>query len=125
MIGSLRWNFVIALSGMILTMMFALMNNLFFTALVRGAYCFILLFIFSFFIRFCLGLILGVQVAGKQEAASSPEEMEGESYKGEHIDFSTPDTEIEFAPLDPPKLSKVKEKEPEELIEAIRHLAEK
>lgn len=146
MVGSLKWNFMFSSAGMLLTLLFSAQNNPFFTALLRSIYCFIILFLIMFAIRWIFGTLIGVKPFLELEDDT-------EKQKGSNVDMSTPDEEAliqealnesieslesqkggnksddlnqqgQFSPLNPPKLAKKEEMSAEKLADAVRHMTD-
>lgn len=135
MIGTVRWNFIVGLTGMVLTTLFSLSHNLFFTSLLRGFYSFIILFIVVFFLRWLLEVIWGLNSMELDTSSHS----EDDQHIGSHVDLSTPDENAvdtssakndsiskkeNFEPLNPPKLASTNEMDPEEMVKAIRQMSD-
>lgn len=139
MLGSLRWNFAMGASGLLLTFIASLGHNGLAISSIRALYAFVALFILCFLFRFILFLIAGPPPVSEE---LTPEELEG---LGGTVDISTQgyDDDLnellkaqldggqrqqqetaEFRPLTPKKLVSAQNKDPEELAQAIRHLAE-
>lgn len=133
MIGTFRWNLVTGLVGFLGTLAVSLPHNIMKTALVHSCYSFVFLFIFTFILRWALGLVLH---SSRKTGAEGPEAREDEfMIKGQTIDLATPEDgngagqaasgeDDAFAPLNPPKLSTKIDTNPEELVKAIRHMSE-
>jgi hypothetical protein len=138
MLGTYRWNITIGFVGMVLTVLFSIGGNLLLTTLLRGFYCFIVLFILGFPLRWFLGTIIGIK---DMDMIVDGESGTDNQVKGNHIDYSTPNDEDEmrisqpgeesasskeqpFSPLTPPKLASKDNLDPEELVKAIRHMSE-
>jgi hypothetical protein len=147
MIGNMKWNLGFSLVGMLLTFLFSWLHNPFLTALTRSLYCFALLFVFVFVVRFFLGTIANIE----WEKAADKEEV------GTHIDLTTPDETEEiqealkqaasdttitdtaerkndeqgvpkpeekpFSPLNPPRLKSI-DKSTDQLVRAVRQMSE-
>lgn len=136
MIGSMRWNICIGLTGFILTFFFSLPNNVLLTTIIRSLYCFLILFIFVFLVRWVLGTLIGLKEMGPAERSNGGEDH----MKGTVVDFITPDEginpsenlrpdandeeHVHFSPLQVPKLSKTFNHPPEDLAQAIRKVTE-
>lgn len=134
MIGTIRWNLVVASAAMIITFLFSIANNVFNTSLFRSFYSFAILFLLIFLVRWLLGTVANLKTLFQQtgEYTSTQEE-----HLGQHINISTPE-EIEsiqemmkehggtqpFSPLEPPRLVSKEKLDPEELAKALRHLSE-
>jgi hypothetical protein len=133
MIGNFRWNLATGLVGFLGTLAVSLPRNIIKTALVQSCYSFVFLFIFTFVVRWVLGLALhSGRNPGKEGLGGHDAEL---MTKGQTIDLATPEDgavstqadsgeEDIFAPLNPPKLSTKIDKNPEELVKAIRHMSE-
>lgn len=138
MIGSIRWNVALGLSGMILTMLISLGNNVIWTTTIRSLYSFVILFLIGFLIRWILGTIVGINKMSINEESLSQKE---EKNLGSTVDLSTPDEneainqslkmnleastkETKFAPLNPPKLASKDTIDTETMVNAIRHMSE-
>ena len=135
MAGTFRWNIVVGLIGFAVNLMISLPNNVMKTAFIQSGYSFIFLFLFTFLVRWLIGMILhsveAPQVPDLQDTPSGPT-------VGRTIDLATPDedagmaavgdseqAEEGFAPLRPPKLSTKIEQSPEELAQILRQMTEK
>ncbi|MFD2613028.1 hypothetical protein [Paenibacillus gansuensis] len=141
--GSLRWNFIGAGTGMVLTFVLSLGSNLLQTTLIRSLYSFVILFVLIFMFRLILGILMGIN------GAAGAEETQGRHGVGGTLDYVTPDdseelngllkngappeshqepedeeADLSFAPLEPPQLVNKNKLQPEELAKAIRHLNE-
>ncbi|MFS1513175.1 hypothetical protein VQL36_12150 [Chengkuizengella sp. SCS-71B] len=127
MIGTWKWNLVFSLTGMILTFVFNVFNNLIQTSIVRSLICFLLLFTLGFVVRWGIAVIL------KNNLDQSP-------VKGSYLDLTTPE-EIEemneaikenvhsqkgqntFTPMEPPKLQTNDKLDSKAVAEAVKHLS--
>ncbi|AMA72692.1 hypothetical protein P4S93_08780 [Aneurinibacillus thermoaerophilus] len=80
-VGSIKWNFIVA--GMIggFTLLFSLMNNLFWESLLRSLLAFLLFFLLMFLFRYLAG-----KAVGKEALQHIPSET-----KGRHVDLITPE----------------------------------
>ena len=139
MLGSLRWNLAVGASGFLLTFLVSMGNNDFTVSSLRGVYVFIALFVITFLFRFALFLIAGTMPdpgAGEDEEgkgiqfdARTPDQSEdlNELLKAQLENGNQPlmDDNIGFRPLAPKKLISAQSKDPEELVEVIRQMADK
>lgn len=130
MIGNIKWNFIIALCGVLFTFLLSINNNLLTTSLIRCLYAFVFLFLMGFALRFLLAIIVSGRLFSEKTEEGSEQEQ-----KGVHIDLSTPTEQSDahqqsdlsqakeesFVPLNPQNLAKVKPNT-EETVAAIRHL---
>lgn len=119
MIGTIRWNIIVATVGLILTVLLSLNHNVLLTSVIRGAYTFAALFMITFFVRWFIHVIFNMKRA---EAAS---QQSDDAQKGVHIDLSTPeeqDEQQQFTPLDPPTYET--KEDIEEVVKVIRHMSE-
>lgn len=137
--GKLRYYLLSGLIGFLITFAVSAGNNLFMTSFIRGLISFAVWFLLAFAASWMLGFLKempGDYVPG-QEAGPAAEEG-----KGGNLDLLTPDeseqlndllkpapsvseVEMQFAPLNPPKLVKTPDdKDPEELVKVVRHLTE-
>jgi hypothetical protein len=144
MLGTWRWNVVFGILGTVLTVAFSIGNNPITVMLLRSMYAFIAFFVLAYGVRLILAFIL----QPPSLVGELPEEVE--EGKGNQLDLQTPDESIEinnllksqlqdggampssvaveskdqmdFRPLSPPQLLSTKNKQPEELVKAIRHL---
>ncbi|WP_028611013.1 hypothetical protein [Paenibacillus harenae] len=144
MLGTWRWNVVFGLIGTVLTVAFSTQNNPVPVTLLRGMYAFIAFFVLAYAARAVLAYIL------RPPAAFAPEHAAQEEGRGTQLDMQTPEETddlnellksqlqdgamaqpssgkpakdaAEFRPLSPPQLLSAKNKQPEELVKAIRHL---
>ncbi|WP_028561410.1 hypothetical protein [Paenibacillus pinihumi] len=137
MLGSIRWNIGIAVLGCGLTFAFSIGNNGISITLLRSVYALVACFVLAYGLRYLLHILS----APAADVQSSSEEA-----KGSNLDMATPDDgeDIQrllqqqlgegeareeaditsFQPLAPPRMMSVKDKSPEELAEAVRHLKE-
>ncbi|WP_424765769.1 hypothetical protein [Paenibacillus sp. sgz302251] len=142
MLGTWRWNVVFGIIGTVLTVAFSIGNNPVTVMLLRGMYAFIAFFVLAYAARAVLTYIL-------QPPSLAEEATEQDEGKGTQLDMQTPDESDDlnqllksqlqdgslaqpvhneskepgdFRPLDPPQLLSTKNKQPEELVKAIRHL---
>ncbi|WP_274361458.1 hypothetical protein [Paenibacillus thermotolerans] len=126
MIGSILWNAAAAVAGAALIFLLSYGHNPPATSGMRALYSFVIVFAVTFAVRWLLALAL-TGGAGPNATSPSPPETDGaaEDDKGQSIDFTTPDDDKDFSPLNPPKLKTVRGLEdPEELAKAIRHMSE-
>lgn len=136
MIGSIRWNFIVAAISFFITFLTSSLNNIWSTTLIRSCYSFLLLFVIVFLFRWVLGTFAGLDKIA--EIDSMPDEN-----KGNALDVTTPDEEESlnqmlkdsldpntnegeprFAPLKPPKLSSKANIETGDMVQALRHMSE-
>ncbi|MEK3882162.1 hypothetical protein [Paenibacillus sp. PL2-23] len=145
MLGTWRWNVAFGILGIALTAIFSFGNNPLTVVLLRGLYAFAAFFLLGYVARLVWGMIL-------QPPALSANGEEGadEQVKGQQLDVTTPDEvddindllkaqlqgggsaeppapadaqkQAEFRPLAPPQFVSNTNKQPEELVKAIRHL---
>lgn len=92
--GNWKWNLTAGLLGLFLTFIFSFIHNTWLTALVRAFYA----FVFFYMIAFLPRILLGFTIASAPDAAEKETDAE-EAAKGNHIDLTTPDEEVEFQPL--------------------------
>ncbi|WP_068786028.1 hypothetical protein [Paenibacillus phocaensis] len=137
--GKLRYYLLSGFIGFLITFAVSAGNNLFMTSFIRGLISFAVWFLLAFAASWMLGFLK--EMPG--EFASSPETgVAPEAGKGGNLDLMTPDeseqlndllkpapaasdAEMQFAPLNPPKLVKTPDdQDPEELVKIVRHLTE-
>ena len=143
MLGSVRWNVIIAFGGMLLTFLFSIQSNLLLTSLLRSFCSFVIIFLLGFPVRWLLAVVVRLNESPRLSdvRADSDAKEEDANVKGQHIDLSTPenDEEIagqmnlptrrpdepapEFTPLNPPKLARKDSLDHKQMAEAVRHLA--
>lgn len=144
MLGTYRWNAGIALFGAGLTFLFSIGSNGLPLTAIRCLYAFLAFFVLAYAIRFAFGQLFGTRQQTEAEGDAQAEEQA----VGNRFDQSTPDDnedlnallrdqlsaaggqgaqeeagERQFQPLKPPKLVSAQDKQPEELVQALRHLA--
>lgn len=137
MIGTYRWNLITGLIGFLGTLAISMPRNIPKTALVQSGYSFALLFVFTYIIRWVLGMVIHSTAAAEPlpEESLEPEQEQELAHKGQSIDLATPDDqaypdvpqpeeEEAFVPLAPPKLSTKLEQDPERLAKALRQMSE-
>lgn len=101
MMGNMYWNLYFAFAGGVMTLLFSWRVNPLPTSLWRSFFCFVILFLFMFAVRYILG-----KVAGPHYSAE-------ENKIGQNIDLTTPEEAEEaeeaeeFKPLEPEKLAQV------------------
>jgi hypothetical protein len=136
MIGSIRWNFIVAAVSFSITFITSSLNNIWSTTLIRSCYSFLLLFVIVFLFRWVLGTFAGLDKIAEVDS------MQDEN-KGNALDLSTPDEEESlnqmlkesmgpnthegeprFAPLKPPKLTSKANIETGDMVQALRHMSE-
>ncbi|MDU0201333.1 MULTISPECIES: hypothetical protein [Paenibacillus] len=141
MIGTIRLNFIVAGLAGLLTFGLSIGNNLFLTSCLKTLYSFLILFILTFGFRWVLGLMIGAEhAAGHAQYAN----MTPDSSVGQTLDLTTPEDEetrellkanmgnkhtpssadMQFSPLNPPKLVTKNNLEPEQLAGALRRMSE-
>jgi hypothetical protein len=141
MLGSVRWNLTMGAIGLLLAFIFSLGNNDFVVSILRGVYAFAAFFLLGYMLRGALHIIVGSTTIAEQ-AERLPEE---DPNVGSNVDLTTPvegedlnqllKSQLEglpgssqggeiFKPFEPTRLVSTQNKEPEELVQAIRHLAE-
>ncbi|MDO3410676.1 hypothetical protein QWJ34_12965 [Saccharibacillus sp. CPCC 101409] len=146
--GTIRINLIFALIGFVVTFLFAFRNNLPVTSLIRGGIGAFVWFLLAFLFRIVLGALEPLPKENAASGSSAPNSrLDGEGdLRGAKLDMVTPDESDElndllkpdadktrmteermaegFTPLNPPKLVSNKERDPEELAKAVRHLTE-
>ena len=136
MLGSIRWNLVLGLAGMLLTFFFSLGNNGFAVSCIRSLYAFAAFFAAGWLLRGALQLIVASGETDRVIQAA-------EEARGAHVDLLTPEdgaelnemlkaqrehgrtddpSAAEFRPLEPKRVFSVEGKNPEELVQAVRHM---
>ncbi|GJM83586.1 hypothetical protein MJ257_10535 [Paenibacillus timonensis] len=137
--GKLRYYLLSGLIGFLITFAVSAGNNLFMTSFIRG----LISFAVWFLLAFAAGWVLGFLKEMPSDFVSAGETVPAaEGGKGGNLDLMTPDeseqlgdllkpapaasdVEMQFAPLNPPKLVKTPDdKDPEELVKVVRHLTE-
>lgn len=139
MLGSIRWNLALGLAGMLLTFIFSLGNNGFAVSCLRALYAFIAFFLVCYLFRGALQLIVSSAGIGNEQPSGAEQ-----SEVGTVVDLQTPDegeslndmlkaqldpgqaggpAAAEFKPLEPQRVFTVEDGNPEELAQAVRHLA--
>lgn len=139
MLGSIRWNLVLGLAGMLLTFFFSLGNNGFAVSCLRALYAFAAFFAAGYLLRGALQLIVASAEAERPHGAAGTQDV------GAHVDLKTPDdgaelnemlkaqresghtdaaAAAEFRPLEPRRVFSVEGKSAEDLVQAVRHLAQ-
>ncbi|NQX57367.1 hypothetical protein [Paenibacillus qinlingensis] len=141
MIGTIRINLIVALLAGIFTFALSIGNNLFLSSCIKAGYSFLILFVVTFGFRWVLGLLIG--------PVSSLEDTPLENSSsgvGQNLDLSTPDedeetrqmmksihgnqtkdahsNDMQFSPLNPPKLVTKNNLDPEQLAGALRRMSE-
>lgn len=137
--GKLRYYLLSGLIGFLITFAVSAGNNLFMTSFIRGLISFAVWFLLAFAVSWMLGFLK--EMPGDY-ATASEKIAAAEEGKGSNLDLMTPDeseqlgdlikpapaaseVEMQFAPLNPPKLVKTPDdKDPEELVKVVRHLTE-
>lgn len=140
MIGTIRINVIVAGLACICTFGLSIGNNIFLTSCLKSVLSFFILFILTFGFRWVLGLLIGAEHAA---ARTQHENMASESSVGQTLDLTTPDedeetrellktnlgnnnaaAEMQFSPLNPPKLVTKNNLDPEQLAGALRRMSE-
>jgi hypothetical protein len=140
MLGTIRWNLVLGLAGMLLTFFFSLGNNGFAVSCLRALYAFAAFFAAGYLLRGALQLIVA-SAETERPVGASAELLD----VGAHVDLKTPDdgselsemlkaqresgssdnaAAAEFRPLEPKRVFSVEGRNPEDLVQAVRHLAQ-
>jgi hypothetical protein len=141
MIGTIRINLIVALLAGIFTFTLSIGNNLFLSSCIKAGYSFLILFIVTFGFRWVLGLLIG-PVSSLEDSSLE----DSSSAVGQNLDLSTPDedeetrqlmksnhtnqtkdahsNDMEFSPLNPPKLVTKNNLDPEQLAGALRRMSE-
>ncbi|NGZ75481.1 hypothetical protein [Saccharibacillus alkalitolerans] len=146
--GTIRVNLIFALIGFVITFLFAVRTNLPVTSLIRGGIGAAVWFLLAFLFRIVLGALEPLPKNKTGGGSLPPDLAANEEVRGARLDMVTPDESDElndllkpdadktrhieertvqengFQPLNPPKLVSTKEKDPEELAKAVRHLTE-
>ncbi|GIQ68619.1 hypothetical protein XYCOK13_14430 [Xylanibacillus composti] len=136
--GTIRWNFAFGGAGAVLTLLISMPHNVWFTAMTRSVYAFVIFFLLTFLIRWWLGFI-----AAAANAAAAADGEAHYSGVGRQIDLQTPEEaefppasrqseggsgqsegEDPFQPLNPPKLVSKPEQTPAEMANAVRRMTE-
>lgn len=142
MIGTIRINFIVAGLAGLLTFGLSIGNNLLLTSCLKSVYSFLILFILTFGFRWVLGLMIGVEhAAGPAQDAN----LTSDSSVGQTLDLTTPEedeetrellkaslgshhtpssADMQFSPLNPPKLVTKNNLDPEQLAGALRRMSE-
>lgn len=137
MIGTWRLNVGFGGFGALLTFLFSLSNNPFGTTLLRSIYAFLVFAALAFAVRFVLGQLM-VPAVQKHDETLIPEEE-----RGAVLDITTPDegdslSEMMreqwadgkaeppkgFQPLKPKRLVSLENPDPEDVVQAIRHMTD-
>lgn len=146
MIGNIKWNLIFASVFSLFAFIFSWLNNPLSTASLRTIYCFALLFVLMYPIRFIMGSLIGIKltesetdseeadVVGTQVDLATPEDeslldelLTGQEQTGEKATDGGASEEAaakEFKPMNPPKLVTKQSMDAEELAQAVRHLAD-
>lgn len=141
MIGTIRINLIVALLAGLFTFALSIGNNLFLSSCIKSGYSFLILFVITFGFRWVLGLLIA-------PVSSIEDSTDGNSSStvGQNLDLSTPDedevtremmklnhtnnnkdahsNEMQFSPLNPPKLVTKNNLDPEQLAGALRRMSE-
>ncbi|MBU5673055.1 hypothetical protein [Paenibacillus brevis] len=138
MAGKIKIYFLLGFIGFLITYAVSAGNNMFMTSFVRGLIAFVVWFLLSYIGGWVFEFLKEQNAGEDDEVISAILQAQG---KGDNLDLTTPDQSdelndllkqpvdstsqnIEFAPLNPPKLSKIDDKDPEELVKVVRHLTE-
>ncbi|GIO36138.1 hypothetical protein J41TS12_09990 [Paenibacillus antibioticophila] len=138
MTGKLKIYLLFGFIGFLITYAVSAGNNMFTTSLVRGLTAFAVWFLLCFIGGWVFEFLKEQGVKEDDEVISAIMQAQG---KGGNLDLTTPDQsdelndllkqpvgsssqDTEFAPLNPPKLTKIDDKDPEELAKVVRHLTE-
>lgn len=135
MIGTFRWNLLAGTVGFIGTLLASFHSNVWSTVLIHSIYSFLILFLFTFVVRWVLNVLILSSGTGSRPILES-HESDG-IRKGQSIDLSTPDDvglplngdsgqgdQMEFTPLNPPKLTTKLDNNPQELANALRRMTD-
>ncbi|AWB44319.1 hypothetical protein DCC85_08855 [Paenibacillus sp. CAA11] len=144
MAGKMMFNWLFGAIGFIITFAFSSSSNLLTTSLIRSLIAFVVWFVIAFALRWVIGVL-------KEDPADSANQKGDQAHQaqddnlGINVDLSTPDetdelndllkpqaapqaesqaSNSDFAPLNPPRLATSVDKNPEELVKAVRHLTE-
>lgn len=141
MIGTMRINVIVASLAGLLTFGLSIGNNVFLTTCLRSFYSFVILFVVTFGFRWVLGLMIGAE----QAAGRTGQEASADSSIGQTLDLTTPvedeetrelmkvnmgtsstssSADMQFSPLNPPKLATKNNLDPEQLAGALRRMSE-
>ncbi|MCY9665248.1 hypothetical protein M5X11_09780 [Paenibacillus alginolyticus] len=142
MIGTMRINVIVAALAGLFTFALSIGNNLFLSTCLKSTYSFLILFVLTFGFRWVLGVMIGAEHAAGGASYANPST---ESSIGQSLDMSTPDedeetrelmkanlgsnnsslsNEMQFSPLNPPKLVTKNNLDPEQLAGALRRMSE-
>ncbi|SDM98448.1 hypothetical protein SAMN04487897_101710 [Paenibacillus sp. yr247] len=142
MIGTIRINVFVASVAGLLTFALSIGNNVVLSTCLKSVYSFLILFVLTFGFRWVLGIMIGAEHAA---GSSSHVNLTSESTVGQSLDFTTPDEdeetrelmkanmgsknsspsiEMQFSPLNPPKLVTKNNLDPEQLAGALRRMSE-
>jgi hypothetical protein len=136
MVGSIRWNLIIAAISFVLTFIASSMNNIWSTTLIRSCYSFLLLFVIVFLFRWVLGTFAGLdkitdidsvtdENKGTTLDMTTPDEEESlNQMLKKSLDPNTQESEPSFAPLKPPKLSSKANIETDDMVQALRQMSD-
>jgi hypothetical protein len=141
MIGTIRINLIVASLACIFTFALSIGNNLFLSSCIKSGYSFLILFVVTFGFRWVLGLLIG-SVPSLEDSSHE----NSSSSVGQNLDLFTPDedeetremmksnqtnnnkdklsNEMQFSPLNPPKLVTKNNLDPEQLAGALRRMSE-
>jgi predicted PurR-regulated permease PerM len=141
MIGTIRINLIVALLAGIFTFALSIGNNLFLSSCIKAGYSSLILFVVTFGFRWVLGLLIGPVSSLENSLLEN-----SSSVVGQNLDLSTPDedeetrqlmksnhtnqtkdaqsNDMQFSPLNPPKLVTKNNLDPEQLAGALRRMSE-
>ncbi|WP_223066795.1 hypothetical protein [Paenibacillus caui] len=140
MAGKIHFNWLFGGIGFILTFIVSSAHNLLMTSLIRSLIAFVIWFLLAFAIRWIISLPFTNPSSKEQEISRK----QGAEEIGSRVDLTTPDESeaisdllkpseqaspadqgpAVFEPLNPPRLVKTTDRNPEELAKAVRHLTE-
>ncbi|UKS29863.1 hypothetical protein LOZ80_13380 [Paenibacillus sp. HWE-109] len=141
MIGTMRINVIVAAIAGVFTFALSIGNNLFLSTCLKSLYSFLILFVLTFGFRWVLGVMIGAEQAG----GTFPSNPVEDSAVGQSLDMTTPDldeetrelmkanlsdnnslssADMQFSPLNPPKLVTKNNLDPEQLAGALRRMSE-
>lgn len=138
MTGKLKIYLLFGFIGFLITYAVSAGNNMFATSFVRGLIAFAVWFLLCFIGGWVFEFLKEQGAKEDDEVISAILQAQG---KGGNLDLTTPDQsdelndllkqpvdsssqDMEFEPLNPPKLTKIDDKDPEELVKVVRHLTE-
>lgn len=97
MIGSLTFNFMLALIGFFLVFTVSLTSNVVITSLIRGSFAFVLFFLIAFLIRMLMGMITEDKKGqtGKRAADNNEEKNKSDNEENNNENFQTDHKDLE------------------------------